>query len=47
MAYVIPDLRMTVVMTSDPNGARDTGHIDTLHDIVENAVVPAAKRGAS
>ncbi len=47
MVYVIPDLRLTVVMTSDPNGARDTGHIDALHSIVENAVVPAAERGAS
>lgn len=47
MVYVIPDLRMTVVMTSDPNGARDTGHIDALHGIVENAIVPAAERGAS
>lgn len=46
MIYVIPDLRITVVMTSDPNGARDAGHIDALHGIVESAIVPAAERGA-
>jgi CubicO group peptidase (beta-lactamase class C family) len=45
MVYVVPDLRLTIVMTSDPNGARDTGHIDALHGIVEGAIVPAAERG--
>lgn len=46
MVYVIPDLRLTVVMTSDPNGSRDSGHIDALHQIVADAIVPAAERGS-
>lgn len=44
--YVIPDLRLTIVMTSDPNGTRDAGHIDALHRLVADHLVPAAQRGA-
>jgi CubicO group peptidase (beta-lactamase class C family) len=46
MIYVVRDLSLTVVMTSDPNGSRDTGHIDALHRIVAEAIVPAAERGS-
>lgn len=46
MVYVIPDLQLTIVMTSDPNGTRDTGHIDALHRLVADLLVPAAERGA-
>ncbi|RZL73619.1 MAG: class C beta-lactamase-related serine hydrolase [Sphingomonas sp.] len=46
MIYVVRDLGLTVVMTSDPNGSRDTGHIDALHRIVAEAIVPAAERGS-
>ena len=45
MVYVIPDLRLTIVMTSDPNGTRDAGHIDALHGIVNDAIIRAAERG--
>jgi CubicO group peptidase (beta-lactamase class C family) len=45
MVYVVPDLRLTIVMTSDPNGTRDTGHVDALHSIVNNAIIRAAERG--
>lgn len=46
MVYVVPDLQLTIVMTSDPNGTRDTGHIDALHRLVADLLVPAAERGA-
>ncbi|HEX8413884.1 MAG TPA: serine hydrolase, partial [Sphingomicrobium sp.] len=34
MVYVVPDLRLTVVMTSDSSGARDNGHIAALHALL-------------
>ncbi|MET0270730.1 MAG: serine hydrolase [Sphingomonas sp.] len=46
MVYVLPDLRLTVVMTSDPNAARDGDHIDALHRLLAEGVVPAAEQGA-
>jgi CubicO group peptidase (beta-lactamase class C family) len=46
MVYVLPDLALTVVMTSDASAARDGGHIDALHRLVADGIVPAAERGA-
>jgi len=46
MVYVLPDLRLTVVMTSDADGARDSGHIDALYGLLADGIVPAAERGA-
>ncbi|PZN92369.1 MAG: 6-aminohexanoate hydrolase [Alphaproteobacteria bacterium] len=46
MVYVVPDLSLTVVMTSDPSGARDSGHIDALHRLLADGIVPAAEKGA-
>jgi CubicO group peptidase (beta-lactamase class C family) len=46
MVYVVPNLRLTVVMTSDPDGPRDTCHIDALHKLVAEGIVPAAEQGA-
>lgn len=46
MIYVVPDLRLTVVMTSDAGGARDNGHIGALHALLAENIVPAAERGA-
>ena len=46
MVYVLPDLRLTVVMTSDPSGARDSEHIDALHRLLADSIVPAAEKGA-
>ncbi|MBD8680054.1 serine hydrolase [Sphingomonas sp. CFBP 13720] len=46
MVYVLPDIRLTVVMTSDPNGSRDSGHIDALHRLLADGIVPAAEKGA-
>lgn len=45
MIYIVPDLRLTVVMTSDANAARDGSHIAALNDLLGNGVVPAAKTG--
>lgn len=46
MIYIVPDLALTVVMTSDPGGARDSGHIAALHDLLARGIVPAAETGA-
>ena len=48
MVFVVPDLRLTVVMTSDPTPAatRD-GHVDALHALLDRAIVPAAEKGAT
>ncbi|RYY12901.1 MAG: class C beta-lactamase-related serine hydrolase [Alphaproteobacteria bacterium] len=46
MVYVVPDLALTVVMTSDPSGARDNGHIAALHALLADGIVPAAVAGA-
>jgi CubicO group peptidase (beta-lactamase class C family) len=46
MIYVVPDLALTVVMTSDSGGARDNGHITALHALLADGVVPAAVKGA-
>ena len=45
MVYVLPDLSLTVVMTSDSGGARDGGHIDALNRLLAEGVVPAAEAG--
>lgn len=42
MLYVVPDLRLVVVMTSDtamPSGR--TGHVRDLHRLVEDEIIPA------
>ncbi len=47
MVYVVPDLRLTIVMTSAADAPRDTGHIDALHRLVADGVIPAAEAGAT
>ena len=46
MIYIVPNLALTVVMTSDPNSTRDGGHIDALHALLSDGIVPAAAAGA-
>ncbi|WP_031555087.1 serine hydrolase domain-containing protein [Parvularcula oceani] len=41
MVYVIPDLGLTVVMTSDPNARGVDGHVQALHRLVARRIVPA------
>lgn len=47
MVFVVPDLRLTVVMTSDPTPVetRD-GHVQALHALLADGFIPAAERGA-
>ena len=47
MVYVVPDLRLTVAITSDDGGARDRGHIDALNALLADEIIPAAERGGS
>lgn len=46
MVFVVPDLRLTTVMTSDPapTEARD-GHVQALHALLADGFIPAAERG--
>jgi CubicO group peptidase (beta-lactamase class C family) len=46
MAYVVPDLAMTVVMTSDPNSPGRGGHVEALNALLADKIVPAAVLGA-
>jgi CubicO group peptidase (beta-lactamase class C family) len=47
MVYVVPDLGLTVVMTSDPNhpSGRD-GFVRELHGLLADGIIPAAERGS-
>jgi CubicO group peptidase (beta-lactamase class C family) len=45
MLYIVPELALTVVMTSDAASARDNGHIQALHRLLGEGIVPAAERG--
>lgn len=46
MVYIVPDLALTVVMTSATDGPRDTGHIEALHQLLADGIIPAAEAGA-
>ena len=39
--FVVPDIELVVVMTSDAEAARDGGHNRELHRILEEEIVPA------
>jgi CubicO group peptidase (beta-lactamase class C family) len=39
--FIVPALRATVVMTSDPDGRREWGHLDALHELLDAYVIPA------
>ena len=43
--FIVPDLEMTVVTTSDPNATRGGPHLRALHDLVSRILIPAAERG--
>ena len=45
MLYVVPDLGLTVVMTSDPAGDRDSPHVQALHRLLADGIIPAAEKG--
>lgn len=47
MVFVVPSLDMTVVMTSNPSPASErTDHVDRLHQLLDQKLIPAAERGA-
>jgi CubicO group peptidase (beta-lactamase class C family) len=39
--FVVPDLELVIVATSDAEARREWGHTDALHSIVEDEIVPA------
>lgn len=48
MVFVVPGLRLTVVMTSDPSPVEQRdGHVNRLHDLMDRGFIPAAEVGAA
>jgi len=46
MVFVVPDLRLTVVMTSDPSPVEQRdGHVQALQRLMAEGFIPAAERG--
>lgn len=45
MVYVVPSLALTAVMTSNANARGVDGHVQALHAMVDQLIVPAAERG--
>jgi CubicO group peptidase (beta-lactamase class C family) len=44
--FVVPDLELVAVTTSDPAAAtRDGGHLRAVHSLLDNGIVPAAQVG--
>ena len=46
MIYILPDLSMTVVMTSGTDVARGTDHVAALRSLLADGIVPAAEAGS-
>lgn len=47
MVYVVPDLALTVVMTSDSDARSTDGHLQALHALMADGFIPAAERGGT
>jgi CubicO group peptidase (beta-lactamase class C family) len=45
--FIVPAIRATVVMTSDPEARREWGHVDALHELLDMYVIPALKKHVS
>jgi CubicO group peptidase (beta-lactamase class C family) len=45
--FVVPELELTVVTTSDPDASRDRGHLRAIHSLLDGQLVPAAVSGAA
>ena len=45
--FIVPELELTVVFTSDPWSPREGGHNQVLHRIVDDFLVPAAVAGSA
>ena len=46
-AFIVPELELTVVMTSDAVSPREGGHNRALHDMLTNMLIPAAEQGST
>ena len=44
--FVLPDLRLTVVTTSVPDGPRDLDHLGAIYDLLLHEIVPSAEAAA-
>ncbi len=45
--FVVPDLEMTVVATSDPDAtSRSSAHLQAIHALLADHLIPAAERGS-
>lgn len=47
MLFILPDLQLTVVMTSDTDVERGSRHLGDLRDLLSNYIVPAAEAGGT
>jgi len=47
MLFILPDLQLTVVMTSDIDVERGSEHLGDLRDLLANYIVPAAEAGGA
>ena len=47
MLYIVPDLELTVAMTSDAAAPRERDHIASLHRLLAEGLVPAAEAGSA
>ena len=45
--FIVPELELTVVTTSDPYSAREGDHNRALHDLLDEYLIPAAERGGT
>jgi len=45
--FVVPDLELTVVTTSDSEVERERGHLEAIRDLLRQGIVPAAETGAT
>jgi CubicO group peptidase (beta-lactamase class C family) len=46
MLYIVPDLELTVVMTSNATAPRERDHIASLHRLIADGLIPAAETGS-
>jgi CubicO group peptidase (beta-lactamase class C family) len=45
--FIVPDLELTMVTTSDPDAAREGEHLRAIRSLLGELVVPAAEAGAA
>jgi CubicO group peptidase (beta-lactamase class C family) len=44
--FIVPDLELTVVTTSEPDAPRAGSHLRALHDLLADHLIPAAEQGS-